>query len=188
MGSIPSVSLPSILTCRSCDCASICYAHKLERIRPNVAQAYQNNLRILLEDPTTYWREVEAAVMLTRYFRFHVSGDIPNIEYFKQMVSVAQRQPHCQILCFTKRYEMVNTYIRENGVLPVNMHIIFSAWKGLPMDNPFFLPEAHVRYRDGTSTAPDNSIECSGNCTDCAQTHGGCWNLGGKESIVFREH
>lgn len=188
MGSIPSVSLPAILTCRPCACASVCYAHKLERIRPNVAQAYQNNLQILLEDPSAYWREVEAAVMMTRYFRFHVSGDIPNEAYFNQMVAIARRQLHCNILCFTKQYHIVNTYIEKHGELPVNMHIIFSAWRGLPMDNPYMLPEAHVRYRDGTTTAPPGAKECGGNCTECAKTDCGCWTLSSKESIVFQEH
>ena len=70
MGAIPSVSLPAIKTCRSCGCASKCYAAKLERLRPSVRRAYQNNLEILMEDPDTYWREVEAAIMLSRFFSF----------------------------------------------------------------------------------------------------------------------
>ena len=40
--------------------------------------------------------------MLSRFFRFHVSGDIPNTTYLCRMVEVAKRNRHCEILCFTK--------------------------------------------------------------------------------------
>ena len=188
LGAIPSVSLPSIKTCRNCACQEKCYAQKLERLRPSVKNAYEHNLGVLLSDPTTYWREVEASVMMSRFFRFHVSGDIPNTAYLENMVAVAGRNAHCEILCFTKRYEMVNGFIQKNGELPSNLHMIFSGWVGLEMANPFSLPEAHVRYRDGSTTARDDAIECNGNCTECALTEGGCWNLQKGQQVVFNEH
>ena len=189
MGSIPSVSLPAIKTCRSCGCASKCYAAKLERLRPSVRRAYQNNLEILMEDPDTYWREVEAAIMLSRFFRFHVSGDILTHEYFAKMVEVSRRNQHCQILCFTKQFEYVNKYLaaHQDG-LPDNLHVIFSGWPGLEMNNPFCLPEAHVLFKDGTTTAKEDAILCNGNCTECAVTDGGCWTLKSGQQIVFKEH
>ena len=188
MGAIPSVSLPAIKTCRSCACNEKCYAHKLERLRPSVRNAYQNNLEVLLNEPDIYWREVEASIMMSRFFRFHVSGDIPDGEYLEKMVEIAGRNPHCQILCFTKRYEVVNAFIRKHGILPPNLHMIFSGWVGLNMVNPFSLPEAHVRYRDGSTTARDDAQPCSGNCSECALTDGGCWNLHNGEQVVFDEH
>lgn len=188
MGLIQSVSLPAVITCRDCECHNKCYALKLERFRKTVAQAYQNNLRVLVETPEIYWREVEAAIMLSRYFRFHVSGDIPNKEYFDNMVEVASRQNHCEILCFTKKYEIVNEYIEAHGELPENLHIIFSAWVGLEMINPFSLPEAHVRYRDRFTTAREDAVECAGNCSECASVGCGCWNLKSGEQVVFNEH
>ena len=188
LGAIPSVSLPSIKTCRNCACREKCYAQKLERLRPSVKNAYEHNLGVLLSDPTTYWREVEASVMMSRFFRFHVSGDIPNAAYLENMAAVAGRNAHCEILCFTKRYEMVNEFIQKNGELPSNLHMIFSGWVGLDMANPFSLPEAHVRYRDGSTTAREDAIECSGNCTECALTEGGCWNLQKGQQVIFNEH
>ena len=149
MGKIPSVSLPSIITCRQCECQKKCYAAKLERLRPIVKRAYQRNLDILKRDPTTYWREVEAAIMMSRFFRFHVSGDIPDQSYFCRMVDVAARQGHCQILCFTKKFEIVNQWLKNGMKIPKNLHMIFSGWPGLKMDNPYAIPEAHVKFRDG---------------------------------------
>jgi hypothetical protein len=189
LGQIPSVSLPAIKTCRKdCTCCTKCYAHKLERLRPSVRSAYQANLDLLNRDPNTYWREVEATIMLNRFFRFHVSGDIPDRGYFRKMVYVSERNPHCQILCFTKRYSFVNEYLASGEVLPDNLHVIFSAWKGMEMENPYNLPEAHVIYRDGSTTATHDLVPCLGNCTDCACTDSGCWTLQPGQQVVFHEH
>ena len=188
LGAIPSVSLPSIKTCRNCACQEKCYAHKLERLRPAVRNAYQHNLEVWIKDPETYWREVEASIMMSRFFRFHVSGDIPSFKYLINMVEIARRQPHCEILCFTKKYNLVNELIEQGGELPGNLHMIFSGWVGLEMANPFSLPEAHVRYRDGSTTAREGAVECSGNCTECALTEGGCWSLQKGQQVVFNEH
>lgn len=188
LGSIPSVSLPAVVTCRECDCHQKCYARKLERLRPAVRNAYRHNLEVLRNDPDTYWREVEAAIMLTRFFRFHVSGDIPDDKYFDRMVEVAERNQHCQILCFTKKYEIVNDYIADNWAIPDNLRVIFSAWDNLPVDNPYNLPVAYVRFRDGHTDAPEKAINCGGNCSECASTDGGCWTLEVGEAVVFDEH
>lgn len=126
MGSIQSVSLPSVVTCRKYDCQKKCYARKLERLRPSVRAAYANNIEVLKNEPDTYWREVEAAIM--------------------------------------------------------------TRWRGLAMNNPFHLPEAHVKYRDGSTTASPKAKPCGGNCTECAITDGGCWTLDYGEQVVFNEH
>lgn len=188
LGNIQSVSLPAVLTCRECKCQSKCYARKIARLRPTVASAYQHNYEVLQSNPDVYWREVEAAIMLSRYFRFHVSGDIPNTNYFAKMVEIAKRNPHCEILCFTKKYEIVNDYVYAEQTIPQNLHIIFSAWVDLMMVNPFSFPEAHVRYRDGSTTASDGALECGGNCAECATEDGGCWTLKNGEQVIFNEH
>lgn len=109
LGKIPSVSLPAGETCRSdCECSKKCYAKKLERLRKTVREAYQHNYDLLKNKPDVYWREVEASIMMSRFFRFHVSGDIPDEDYLIHMLETAQRNPHCEILCFTKKFEIVN--------------------------------------------------------------------------------
>ncbi len=188
MGAIASVSLPSRTTCRLCGCWNKCYAHKLERLRPTVRNAYKNNLDVLLTDPESYWREVNAQIAVSRFFRFHVSGDIPSMDYLCKMVDSAKRNPGCEILCFTKKYELVNEYIESNTDIPSNLHLIFSGWPGLEMNNPHDFPEAHVLFRDGTTTARDDAKPCNGNCTECAITDNGCWTLKKGEQVVFHEH
>lgn len=189
LGSIPSISLPAGITCRGdCECQKKCYAKKLERLRKTVRDAYKHNYDLLNQDSDTYWREVEASIMMSRFFRFHVSGDIPDCVYFAHMIDVAERNKHCEILCFTKKFDIVNRHLDMGGTIPANLHIIFSGWKGLKMDNPYLLPEAHVRYRDGYTTASSSAKECGSNCTACATTDGGCWTLKSGEQVVFNEH
>lgn len=189
MGKIPSVSLPAITTCRKdCSCCRKCYAARLEKLRPQVRNAYKRNLEILETSPADYWREVEAVIMLSRFFRFHVSGDIPDSEYFRNMVDVSRKNKHCEILCFTKKYNIVNDYINNGGEIPENLHLIFSGWRGLEMDNPHNLPEAHVLYKDGATTARPDAVPCGGNCSTCAMTSGGCWTLRAGDQVVFKEH
>lgn len=135
LGNIPSVSLPAGLTCREdCDCQKKCYAKRLERLRPVVRKAYQHNFKLLKQSPNIYWREVEASIMMSRFFRFHVSGDIPDSEYFKHMIKISNRNQHCEILCFTKKFELINDYLDSGGVIPKNLHIVFSGWVGLKME------------------------------------------------------
>lgn len=187
MGAIPSVSLPPVITCPAgCPCSKKCYAAKLCRIYPTVKKAYQNNLDLLTHDWDEYWHQLRQATKTTRYFRFHVSGDIPNKGYFKEMVITARQNPGTHFLAFTKQYETVNNYIDIMGKLPENLHVIFSEWDGLTVPNPHNLPTAAVIFK-GSEPAPDWKI-CGGNCTECACQGVGCWELKQGETIAFYEH
>ena len=189
MGAIPSVSLPPVVTCAAgCKCAQKCYAAKLCRLRPSVRNAYERNLAILAADPAAYWLQVKAAASVSRFFRFHVSGDIPSPEYLGEMLQVCKDLPGTQFLCFTKRFDLVNKYAAHFGVdfFPANLHLIFSAWPGMPMDNPHNFPVANVIF-NGQAPA-DNWKICGGNCAECACAGVGCWELKSGEHIAFYEH
>ena len=191
MGAIPSVSLPPVITCpKGAPCAAKCYAAKLCRIYPSVRAAYQNNLDILNENWNEYWQQVRAAVSVARFFRFHVSGDIPNAAYFKEMVITAIQNPHTQILAFTKQYDIVNNYIDVFGALPENLRIIFSRWDSawnVHIHNPHNLPMSAVIFKDVKNQIEFEKI-CGGNCTECACQGIGCWELKNGETIAFYEH
>ena len=108
--------------------------------------------------------------------------------YLRKMIEIADRNRHCEILCFTKKYDIVNRCLDSGVFTPPNLHLVFSAWRNLRMENPYHLPVAHVRYRDGTTTASAAAIQCRGNCTECATTDGGCWSLQNGQEVVFDEH
>ena len=187
MGAIPSISLPPIITCaHNCTCAKKCYAARICRFRKSVRDAYCRNLEILEKAPDEFWEQVESAVKTSRFFRFHVSGDFPTPEYFSNVVKIARRNPHCEILAFTKRYNLVNNYISNHGELPENLHVIMSEWPGMDMENPYNLPVAHVIFR-GQEPQEDWKI-CGGNCLQCACRGVGCWQLANGDHIAFYEH
>ena len=186
MGYIPSVSLPPIITCANgCTCAKKCYAAKLCRIYANTRKAYARNLDILKNDMDNYFTQVKAAAMVTKYFRFHVSGDIYDMNYLDRMVKLAKELPGTTFLAFTKQYNFVNNFL-QYAAIPDNLKIIFSEWPGMKMHNPYNLPVAHVIFKG--STPADNWKICGGNCSKCACQGVGCWELKKGEHIAFYEH
>lgn len=187
MGAIPSVSLPPVITCpKNAPCIKKCYAAKLCRIYPSVKNAYQKNYDILINNETEYWYQVMQAAKMTKYFRYHVSGDIIDYSYFNMMVSLAEIIPGTMFLAFTKRYEIINNYIDLFGKLPPNLKIIFSEWGNEPIPNPHELPTAAVIFK-GQAPKPEYKI-CGGNCAECACQGVGCWEIKNGETIAFYEH
>lgn len=187
MGEIKSVSLPPIITCaENCTCAKKCYAAKLCRLYKNVKESYNRNLEILNNNPDEYWNQISDALCTSRFFRFHVSGDIPTYDYFIKMVETVRNNPHCDVLVFTKRFGFVNKAL-DNGVeIPSNLHILFSEWEGMTMNNPYNLPVAHVIFK-GNNPESNWNI-CTGNCLECAKNNKNCWALKNGEHVAFHEH
>lgn len=189
MGKIPSVSLPPVTTCpKGTPCAKKCYAKRLYNRYPSVKNAYDTNLSIFEQMPNQYFYQIDNVLKVSRFFRFHVSGDIPTYGYFCQMVKLAWENPHCEILAFTKQYEIVNQYITDHIPLPFpqNLHIIFSEWGNKPIPNPYNLPTAAVIFKGRKPL--DNWKICGGNCAECACRGVGCWELKNGETIAFYEH
>lgn len=187
MGAIPSVSLPPCTTCNpDAPCFQKCYAVRLARRYTNVARSYKNNLEILTENPAEYWHQVRKSAQLSKYFRFHVSGDIPHGEYLADMANTASDLPGTKFLVFTKQYHIVNKYLADGGKIPRNLKIIFSNWGAWKCPNPHNLPVCEVILK-GT-TPPDNWKICGGNCTDCACRGVGCWELKNGETLGIYEH
>ena len=187
MGAIPSVSLPACVTCNpSAPCFKKCYAMRLARRYKTVSAAYDRNLSILNSDPAAYWLQVKAAAITTRFFRYHVSGDIPNAAYFAEMVKTARDLPNTNFLAFTKQYHIVNQYLTDGGTIPENLKIIFSNWGSWKCENPHGLPECEIILK-GKEPAPNWKI-CGGNCTACACAGIGCWELKNGETIAIYEH
>ena len=192
MGAIPSVSLPPIISCPNWKfCANkegkcLCYAKKLYNLYPSVKTAYDRNLEILRNDRDSYFTQIKASAMTQRFFRFHVSGDIIDIDYLDRMVKLARELKGTEFLAFTKNYEDVNEYFK-NHRKPKNLHLIMSLpFTGATIDNPHNLPMAAVILK-GTEPQDDWKI-CGGNCTECACKGVGCWELKKGETIAFYEH
>jgi hypothetical protein len=123
--------------------------------------------------------------MTTRFFRYHVSGDIPDADYLGRMVDLARKIPGTEFLAFTKKYDLVNDFLTRDEI-PANLHIIFSAWPGMEMNNPHGLPVAAVIFKGDEPR--DGWKVCPGSCASCAARGVGCWELKHGETIAFYEH
>lgn len=187
MGAIPSVSLPAGITCNpNAPCFKECYARRIEYRYKESKNAYARNLSILQADAGAYWLQVRAAAMVTRFFRYHVSGDIPNAQYFAEMVKTAEMLPKTNFLAFTKQYKIVNDYINSGGRIPDNLKIIFSNWFRWKCDNPHKMPVCEIIPKNGEQG--DNWKICGGNCTACACRGIGCWEIKNGEIIAIYKH
>ena len=190
LGLIPSVNLVPILTCRkNCPCAKDCYATKGRYRFDNVKKSLIYNYETYMLNPKQYFQDIKDAlsgIISYRYFRWHAAGDIIDEQYFEGMVDLAKALPYTSFLAFTKKFNIVNDYIKSNKVIPNNLHIVFSAWgDDFKVDNPFEFPVAHVRFKDkDNKNIPDTAVECSGDCTNCLQ----CWKIKHGESVVFNKH
>jgi hypothetical protein len=140
----------------------------------------------LKNNDVEYWQQVHDAAKMTKYFRFHVSGDIPDAKYFYNMVALAYELPGTNFLAFTKQYDIINNFLHNGGRYPDNLKIIFSEWDGMTIPNPYNLPTAAVIFR-GQQPAENWKI-CGGNCSACACQGVGCWELQDGETIAFYEH
>lgn len=138
LGAIPSVSLIPVMDCGNCAiCAKSCYDLRNDMIYKEVIKTRAINSAILHEDPERYFKEIDGYLdyRFPRAFRFHIGGDIQNKWYLDKMCDIARKHKDTKFLAFTKMFDVCNEYLDEGNVIPENMHILFSGWLGLKMDN-----------------------------------------------------
>jgi hypothetical protein len=193
LGAIMNISLPPVVTCRNCStCKHYCYAIRSYNRLPDTAAAWNENYILFLTDPDRYFNEISKAVKLQRFFRWHVSGDIVNHDYFMGMIKVAIENPNCEFLAFTKAYQIVNAAIAAGAVIPRNLHLLFSAAPGVDMPNPYKIPECHINFENPALNTYCGGAEfeyhCGGNCTECAINGCGCFFLKPGDVTIIDQH
>lgn len=193
LGAIMNISLPPVVTCHNCgSCSKYCYAIRSYNRFTGTAAGWNENYMLFSNDPNRYFSEISAAVKLQRFFRWHVSGDIVNRRYLAGMIRVAQENPKCEFLAFTKAYQVVNAAIAAGAVIPDNLHLLFSAAPGVDIPNPYRIPECHINFADPTLNTYKGGAEyeyhCTGNCTECAANGCGCFFLKPGDATIINQH
>ena len=170
LGNIPNISLPPIVTCgKGRPCYEDCYAMKSYKQYPNVREAWDENLACWNSDTNWDSEDTFVAQMMVwlttkkpEYFRWHVGGDIPDVEYYATMCFLAGCHRGTKFLAFTK----------NEGVLamtaPSNLQVIFSRWPG--DKEPGYSPTRQawmIDEHEPDTRIPARVFECPGSCATC---------------------
>ena len=193
-----TVSLIPIVDCHNCsECRNNCYDIRNDCIYPAVLKSRAINSAIHKVDPVRYWSEVgdEIEEKGITELRIDIGGDLRYVD-FVEIGKLGENHSQCEDLFFTKEYVECNQYISENihrypdnFGFPPNVHPLFSRWLNMPCDNPYHVPESHVLWPDGRTTAPEfGAYFCKGNCSNCFLFKEGCPSLKADESVVFNAH
>jgi len=168
LGGIPNISLPPVWSCvKGVPCSKGCYSLKAYRMYPNVKTAWNNNLAMAKTNRIKYFSDINDFLKNKKpaYFRWHVAGDILDVNYFRWMNDLAYMHPNTKFLSFTKNYKVVNEYVKNGNEIPENLVIYYSAWPGYVIDNPYDFPIAFMQ--DGNEIIPDSAFKCPGSCENC---------------------
>ena len=116
---VPSVSLIPVADCGNCKvCSGGCYDVRNVCFQKSVQISRAVNSAILKSNPEKYFAAVRKFVRFARFFRWHVGGDLVNLDYFLQVVAIALETPQCEFLIFTKEFDLVNGWLSDGNKLP----------------------------------------------------------------------
>ena len=196
-------NFPIEMTCNhACECYknATCYACNGCYLFANNQALYSENLNFFNNNSDDdFMNALQLVIDKTGYkrFRYFTCGDIPNIRCIDCMVSLAKRNPSVKCWSYTKKYNLVNTWIDNNGNLPENLVIIFSHWMNedgtyFDMHNPHNLPTSEfIPYgREELKEKVTHICPCSDptvNAT-CATCDHPCYTLKNGESMALLEH
>ncbi|MDY6957569.1 MAG: hypothetical protein SVK08_00295 [Halobacteriota archaeon] len=159
IGRIPNISFPPVLSCRpDAPCTKECYARNAWRMYSNVREAWGENYEEYLADHLEFFQQILNFLKKKspKYFRWFVSGDIPDVEFFEGMKDVCRQTPDTVHLIFTKRYDLD----LDVSDLPPNLRLFLSEWPGIDVPDKFkHIRRAHFETPIGK--------KCSGACKEC---------------------
>lgn len=138
-------------TCKGCcdGCKCACYAIKTQIFRNNNMRTWADNTILATQETDVFFKEIQQFIdrSMVAAVRFHAFGEVPSYDYLIHMVELAKNNPTIVFYTYTKRFNFVEKYLKENGSFPNNLTINMSIWHK-NYDNPYELPE--FIYDDGT--------------------------------------
>jgi hypothetical protein len=157
-------------------CAS-CYAEKgnYKKYANGIEPAQHARLVSITDD---LWVDaIVVSIGADKYFRWHDSGDIQDIEHLEKIVEVARRTPNCMHWLPTREYGIVSAFTAQFDI-PKNLIIRLSA---MFTDKPVTIPASlkgiagiavsNVHSKTAIGTAC-NAPKQNGECRECRA----CWN------------
>lgn len=205
-GKVIAFNLPVEYSCdHRCECYSErkCYAcHGCYMFSLNQA-IYSENLSYFKNHTTAEFIEIICKEISRhksrKHFRWFTCGDILNTRFLEAMIEIAKRNPSIRFWTYTKKYAIVNSYVKQNGLesIPKNLKIIFSHWMNddgsyFPMYNPYHFPTSEFipmgkeeMLETVTHVCPCSNPNVHQNCCNCDHP---CYELNFGESMALVEH
>lgn len=187
-----------------CECYKdgLCYACSGCYQFPDNQAQYTENYNFYMactDDEFVNYISWYIAVEKLTLFRYFTCGDIPDARFVRRAVAIAKRNPDVKFWLYTKKYALVNRYVRENGLdsIPENLVIIFSHWLNrdgtyYPMENPYnfptseFIPIGREELKETvTHICPCSDPSVVRTCETCDHP---CYTLKHGESMALLEH
>lgn len=103
-----------------------CYALRGRYLFPRVRAAMEKRASSL-SDPR--WVEAVSTLIYrsgNRYFRWHDSGDLQDIEHLRKIIQVCNKLKHVRFWLPTREYQTVEAYRRDGGEIPLNLCVRYS--------------------------------------------------------------
>ena len=189
----PSLSLPPGLTCLpGVPCLGEgCYADRMYHrgIHPGIKKSYDANWALYRADSVAFFDQLSGWFHYDspRYFRWFVSGDIPDLSFFNLMLHTCRITPGTKHLCFTKRADVLEKWATlgfDHSDLPANLSLLYSVWPGVRVPEAAVLCDAYAYISTDPRTADlPASSACPGDCADCGRR---CWHT--PTDVVFPKH
>lgn len=187
IGRVLNVSTAPIVTCGHCaHCSGHCYDIKACLQYPGAMNARANNTAIATMDRVRFFSEIGEKMDRRRknlYMRFHVGGEIMDMDYLNRMINTAREHGarYKSIWTYTKEHELVNEYVKSHGgnkrCVTDYITVMFSHWYGTEVINPYGFP---VFWTVATQEDVDRcradgvTWKCPGNCDICKEAYRGC--------------
>lgn len=151
-----------------------CYALRGRYLFPVVRAAMEKRFSSLSD---LRWTDAISTLIYhsgDRYFRWHDSGDLTDLEHLRKIVRVCLNLPRIKFWLPTREYQTVETYRRMGGQIPSNLCIRYSAHLvdgpapfhyGLPTST-VVSAKVPIPSKGHVCPAPRQNMKC-GNCRAC---------------------
>lgn len=149
-----------------------CYSHKmLTTFRKSCVPAFQHNSELMKD--LIEWDLLP--IINQAYFRFNGHGELINLNHYKNIINIAQKNPHCTFTLWTKRASIV----RQIADVPVNLILIFSNPR---IDKVIGVPRGFDKVFNNVNKDSGIKQNCTGRkCIDCLM----CYKHKNKLNVII---
>lgn len=151
-------------TCGGCcdGCENYCYAVRDAKLYHNtVIPSVAKNTLIMRNDMDGCFKQLKEQLVSKKanILRYHSSGEIETYDQLLHMVRLATEMPQVKFYFYTKRFNILENYLKRNDKLPDNLVANVSEWKG--NTKGYKLDGLNVfMYDDGTDQRMKSIVHC----------------------------